>query len=88
MKILKRREFQLETGLIKFVIKNSKEYSDKIIGKKGEKMCEELEEELERGETAARDLIEHFENMGNPEKCSIPIETDKGCYIIEIRKTF
>lgn len=41
----------------------------------------------------AEDLIEHFENMGNPKKgfsparCSIPIETDKGCYIIEVRKT-
>lgn len=32
-------------------------------------------------------LIEHFENMSDPEKCSMPIETDKGCYIIEIRKT-
>ena len=51
-------------------------------------MCEELKEELERGRKAAEDLIEHFENMGNPEKCSIPIVTDNGCYIIEIRKTF
>jgi len=50
-------------------------------------MCEEANEELERGQKAAEDLIEHFENMGNPAKCSIPIETDKGCYIIEIRKT-
>ena len=50
-------------------------------------MCEELKEELECGQLAARDLIEHFENMGDPDKCSIPIETDKGCYIIEVRKT-
>ncbi len=50
-------------------------------------MCEELKEELERGQQAAKDLIEHFENMGNPAKCSIPIETDSGCYIIEVRKT-
>jgi len=51
-------------------------------------MCEELEEELERGQKAAKALIEHFESMGNVEKCSIPIETDNGCYIIEVRKTF
>ena len=54
-------------------------------------MCEELNEELERGTKAAKDLIKHFENMGNPEitfKCSIPIETENGCYIIEIRKTY
>ena len=59
-------------------------------------MCEELKEELERGRKAAEGLIEHFENMGisspdgktyPPAKCSIPIETDNGCYIIEIRKT-
>ena len=50
-------------------------------------MCEELTEELSRVNKAARDLIEHFESMGNPAKCSIPIETDKGCYIIEVRRT-
>lgn len=50
-------------------------------------MCEELEEELKRGMEAARELIEHIENMGNPTKCSIPIETDNGCYVIEVRKT-
>ena len=50
-------------------------------------MCEELEEELARGQKAANDLIEHFENMGNPTKCAIPIQTNKGCYIIEVRKT-
>ena len=51
-------------------------------------MCQELTEELARGRKAAEDLIKHFENMGNPGKGSIPIETDAGCYIIEIRKTF
>ena len=50
-------------------------------------MCEELEEELEEGEKAARLLAEHLESMGAG-KCSIPISTDNGCYIIEIRKTF
>ena len=50
-------------------------------------MCKELEEELKRGKEAAILLIEHFENMGSPAKCSIPIETDGGCYIIEVRKT-
>lgn len=54
-------------------------------------MCEEAKEELERGQKAAEDLIEHFENMGTDEikvaKCSIPIETEKGCYIIQIRRT-
>ena len=50
-------------------------------------MCEELTEELERGQKAAKDLIEHFENTGNPQKCSIPIQTDKGLYIIEVRRT-
>jgi len=47
-------------------------------------MCEELTEELERGRLASELLIER---MGNAEKCKIPIETDNGCYIIEIRKT-
>jgi|GEM_PF-4672355 len=50
-------------------------------------MCEELTEELERGRLASELLIEHLESMGNAEKCKIPIETDNGCYIIEIRKT-
>ncbi len=50
-------------------------------------MCEELQEELDRGKKTAEDLIEHFENMGNPSKCMILIETDNGCYIIEVRKT-
>ena len=50
-------------------------------------MRKELKEELERGQKAAKDLIEHFENMGNAQKCSIPIETENGCYIIEVRKT-
>lgn len=50
--------------------------------------CKELEEELERGRKAAEDLIEHFESMGSPQKCSIPVETEEGCYIIEVRKTF
>jgi len=49
-------------------------------------MCKDLEEELKKGRKAAADLIEHFENMG-ADKCSIPIETSDGCYIIEIRKT-
>ena len=54
-------------------------------------MCKELEEELERGRKAAYNLIEHFENMScagiEAARCSIPIETEKGCYIIEIRRT-
>ena len=49
-------------------------------------MSEELTNELAKGRKAAEDLIEHFENMG-ADKCSIPIETSDGCYIIEIRKT-
>lgn len=49
-------------------------------------MCEELEEELEDGEKAARALVEHLESMG-AHKASIPIETDEGCYIVEIRRT-
>ena len=49
-------------------------------------MCEELKGELAKGKKSAEDLIEHFENMG-ADKCSIPIETADGCYVIEIRKT-
>jgi len=51
-------------------------------------MCRELNEELARGRKAAEDLVEHIEKMGIPEKVSIPIETDEGCYIVEARKTF
>ncbi|MFA5381918.1 MAG: hypothetical protein WC356_02045 [Candidatus Micrarchaeia archaeon] len=49
-------------------------------------MCKELEEELERGDNAAKALIEHLENMGAAQG-EIPITTDSGCYIINIRKT-
>jgi hypothetical protein len=49
-------------------------------------MCKELEEELERGNTAAKALIEHLEVMGAAQ-CEIPITTDSGCYIINVRKT-
>ncbi len=48
---------------------------------------EELVEELERGKQAAKDLVEHFENMGNPAKCFIPVETDNGCYHVTVIKT-
>lgn len=49
-------------------------------------MCEELEKELARGQKAAEDLIEHLESTG-ADKIKIPITTDNGCYIIEIRRT-
>ena len=49
-------------------------------------MCEDLKEELQDGEDAARAWAEHLESMGAG-KASIPIETDSGCYVIEIRKT-
>ena len=54
-------------------------------------MCQELKKELERGNHAARKLIKHFETMNfagyEAANRSIPITTDNGCYIIEIRKT-
>jgi len=50
-------------------------------------MCEELDEELARGNEAAKALVEHIENMGMPGKIIIPVETDLGCYIVEARKT-
>ena len=49
-------------------------------------MCEELEQELRRGEEAAQHLVEHLERMG-ADKASMPIVTDDGCYIVEVRKT-
>jgi hypothetical protein len=50
-------------------------------------MCKELEEELERGHKAAEALCEHLENMGGVAQAEIPITTNSGCYIINIRKT-
>ena len=49
-------------------------------------MCEELEHELEEGEKAAKALAEHLENMG-ANSFSRTVETDEGCYIVEVRKT-
>lgn len=49
-------------------------------------MCEELEEELEEGKKAAILLAEHLASMGAG-KCTIPVEIDSGCFIVEIRKT-
>jgi len=46
----------------------------------------ELSEELKKGKQIAELLAEHLENMG-AKNCSIPIEINSGCYIIEIRKT-
>lgn len=48
-------------------------------------MCKELEDELENSRRAAVELAEHLERMG-AEKAKIPIQTDSGCYVIEIRK--
>ena len=48
-------------------------------------MCEELEKELEEGDKAARLLVEHLERMGAA-KANIPLETDNGCYHIEVKK--
>ena len=50
-------------------------------------MCEELNEELKEGANAAKRLAEHLENMGCVDKASIPVTTDSGCYMVEIRKT-
>lgn len=47
---------------------------------------EELAKECKRGREAAEDLVEHLDNMGAA-NCSMPIETDNGCYIVEVRKT-
>ena len=49
-------------------------------------MCEELEEMLARGRKIAEDLAEHLEEAGAG-KITIPLETDNGCYIVEIRRT-
>ncbi|HML73347.1 MAG TPA: hypothetical protein PKB02_02505 [Anaerohalosphaeraceae bacterium] len=49
-------------------------------------MCEELEESLNEGHEAARRLVDHLLDMGAG-KCTIPIETDDGCFIVEVRKT-
>ena len=49
-------------------------------------MCEELDEELARGSLLAFQLAEHLDAMGAA-NLSIPIETEEGCYIVEIRKT-
>ena len=49
-------------------------------------MCEEIKEELDRGKKAAEVLVEHFENMGNPTKCWILVETDKGCYHVTVKR--
>ena len=61
-----------------------------LVDKKERKMFDEIEEELkdeqERGHKAARDLIEHLKAMG-AKNCSMPIETEDGCYIVEVRKT-
>ena len=45
-----------------------------------------LEQELDQGRDAAKDLVEHLERMG-ADNCSRTVETDNGCYIVEVRKT-
>jgi len=50
-------------------------------------MCKELEDELKRGDEAAKALVEHMENMGMADKMSRPVQTENGCYVIEVRKT-
>jgi len=49
-------------------------------------MCEELKEELDRGHKAAKDLVEHLENM-SADKVSFPIQTENGCYQVKVVKT-
>jgi len=49
-------------------------------------MCQELNEELQRGKEAALDLIEHLERMGGG-KMELPIETNNGCYRVTVIKT-
>jgi hypothetical protein len=49
-------------------------------------MCQELEDELKRGENAAKALIEHLEAMG-ADTAAIPVTTDAGCYLIKVVKT-
>lgn len=49
-------------------------------------MSDEFKEELEEGQKAAIAMVKHMENMG-ADKCSRTVETDNGCYIVEVRKT-
>lgn len=49
-------------------------------------MCEELKEELENGNKAMKLLVEHLEAMC-ADKLTQHIETELGCYIVEVRKT-
>jgi len=50
-------------------------------------MCQELTDELERGDRAAKELCEHIEEMGMADKMSRTVQTENGCYVIEVRKT-
>lgn len=47
---------------------------------------DELVEELEKGQEAALLLCEHFERM-KAAKLSLPIETENGCYVVEVKQT-
>ena len=57
-----------------------------ITTRKKIEMCEELDEELERGKKAVADLVDHLENM-RASKLTIPFENDNGCYRITVIKT-
>lgn len=46
----------------------------------------DLNEELTKGDEISKALVEHLENMGAA-NLSRTVETNDGCYIVEVRKT-
>jgi hypothetical protein len=50
-------------------------------------MCEDLKEEIAERDKAATVLIEHLEAMGATQ-LQLPIQTDDGCYLVKVIKTF
>ena len=50
-------------------------------------MCDDEQgEEMQRRNQAVDVLIEHLELMG-AKSCSIPVETENGCYYVKVVKT-